>query len=254
MLNLFNHRLASSFLFLVALSSFCQSEETRLSSVLLAVEDSWPPYADFNGMGISTSIIEHAYASVGIKLITKVSPYARVLSEIEKGIVVGGYNVTRQQSTEGIFIFGEQAILSAPASFYFSSSNAKASQYTSINDIPDGSKIGLIIDYEYGDIYEQHKHRFDEIRVSKQEQIVNMLRLGRLDGAIMFDAVAQYTLNKMQINANESIKKGPLNHTSAIYVAFSKQHKNASYFASKLDQGLINIKQNGQYEQLINSQ
>jgi polar amino acid transport system substrate-binding protein len=254
MLTLFSHQLTSCFLLLIALSSFCQSEETRLNSVILAVEDSWPPYADTNGMGISTSIIEQAYASVGIKLITKVSPYARVLSEIEKGIVVGGYNVTRQQSTEDNFIFGKHAILSATASFYFSTSNIKASQFASINEIPNGSKIGLIIDYEYGDIYEQHKHRFEEIRVSKQEQIINMLRLGRLDSAIMFDAVAQYTLNKMELNANESIQKGPLNHTSAIYVAFSKQHKNASYFASKLDQGLITIKQNGQYEQLIDSQ
>lgn len=232
-------------------SSFAiQAKNNRDNSVLLAVENSWPPYADVNGEGISTSIIRQAYATMGIKLMTKVSPYARVLDSVEKGIIVGGYNVTRQASTEKIFLFGKQAVLQAAASFYFPAHNPDSEHYKTINDIPDGSRIGLIIDYEYGDIYEQHRHRFQEVRVSKQEQIINMLSLGRLDSAIMFNAVAGYTLKSMGLNS-DVILQGPLNHTSDIYVAFSKSHKKAQYFSDLLDQGLKNIKTNGQYQQLL---
>lgn len=223
---------------------------TQLSSVVLAVEDSWPPYAGTNGQGIATSIIEKALAEVDIRLFLKVAPYARVLDEVEKGLVVGGYNVTRQESTNKQFLFGQQAVLTASASLYFSTENTQAQQYNSIADIPAGSSIGLIIDYEYGDLFEQHKNRFNEVRVSSQEQIINMLRLGRIDCAILFDAVASHTLKSMKL-PEDSILKGPLNHTSDIYVAFSRSHKQAKYFADKLDQGLVKIKKSGQYSKLL---
>jgi polar amino acid transport system substrate-binding protein len=234
----------------LAIGSTCQAENNNTNSITLAVEDSWPPYADANGQGIATDIVQKAFAAVGIKLFLKVSPYARVLDEVEKGIVVGGYNVTRQASTEEKFLFGQQILLTAPSSFYFHSDNNQALKYRDIADIPDGSRIGLIIDYEYGNSFEQHKHRFKQIRVSTQTQIINMLRFGRIDSAIMFDEVASDILKSMSLDKN-SIIKGPLNHTSDIYVAFSRTHKNAQFFADKLDHGLLLIKKAGQYQKLI---
>jgi len=223
---------------------------SKLNSVVLAVEDSWPPYAGSDGQGISTDIIEHAYAAVGIQLMLVVAPYARVLNEVEKGILVGGYNVTRQASTDKHYLFGQQALLQAPASFYFSQNNIQAQEFKSIADIPTGSRVGLIIDYEYGNLFEQHKNRFKQVRVSSQEQVINMLMLGRIDSAIMFDAVASHTIKSMRLSIG-SIQQGPLNHTSDIYVAFSRSHKHAQFFADKLDQGLLLIKKSGQYDKLL---
>jgi polar amino acid transport system substrate-binding protein len=91
----------------------------------------------------------------------------------------------------------------------------KAHNYKALADIPDGTLVGLIIDYEYGDKFE---HRFKQIRVSSQEQIINMLKVGRLDSAILFDAVASFTLKSMRLEPTD-ILKGPINHTSDIYVA-----------------------------------
>lgn len=239
-------------LFMPLFSQTAIAEEafSQTNSVVLAVEDSWPPFAGSEGQGIATNIIEKALAEVDIRLILKVSPYARVLDEVEKGIVVGGYNVTRQTSTEEQFLFGQQALLTASASFYFPAKNIQTQKYTNIADIPDGTRLGLIINYEYGDLFDQHKHRFKQVRVSKQTQIINMLKNGRLDSAIMFDAVATHTIMTMKLEPT-SILKGPHNHTSNIYVAFSLQHKDAQYFSDKLDQGLALIKANGQYKKLL---
>lgn len=77
-----------------------------------------------------------------------------------------------------------------------------------------------------------------------------MLRLGRIDSAILFDAVAKHTLKAMSLTES-SIRKGPLNHVSDIYVAFSRSHKQAQYFADKLDQGLLLIKKQGDYDSLL---
>jgi len=235
---------------LTVLAATSHAEGSRLSSVVLAVEDSWPPYANSAGQGISTQIVQQAFAAVGIKLMVKVSPYARVLDQVEKGIFVGGYNVTRQGSTEKKFLFGQQALLQASASFYFSNDNKAAQRYQNIADIPAGTSVGVIIDYEYGDLFEQHKNRFKEVKVSSQEQVINMLRLGRIDSAILFDAVAKHTLKAMSLTES-SIRKGPLNHVSDIYVAFSRMHKHGHYFSDKLDQGLVLIKKSGQYDDLL---
>ena len=245
---LFNKFLSCLILFLFIHTTVSQAAPP--SSVVLAVEDSWPPYAGPNGQGIATDIIEKALAEVGIRLFTKVLPYARVLDEVERGLVVGGYNVTRQDSTNQLFLFGQQAILTASASLYFSANNVQAKQYNTISDIPKGTRMGLIIDYEYGDLFEQHRDKFEEVRVSSQEQIINMLRLGRIDSAILFDAVASYTLKSMKLS-EDTILKGPINHTSNIFVAFSRSHKQAKYFSDKLDQGLVKIKKSGQYSELL---
>lgn len=238
------------FILTLAIAIVTSADNKHLSSVVLAVEDSWPPYADINGEGISTNILKAALASVDIDLTLKVVPYARVLYEVEQGIIVGGYNVTRQELREEQYLFGEEVLLNAPASFFFPPDQESLEAYKSIADIPDGANIGIIIDFEYGDVYEQHKHRFKEVKVSQQTQIINMLKQGRLDTAIMFDAVALYTLDIMNLPAN-TIHKGPLNHLSNIHVAFSKSHKDSEYFSEKLDQGLINIKKNGLYNTLL---
>lgn len=237
---------------LLTIGASCQAESIEKNSVILAVEDSWPPYADSNGEGIATDIVRQALAVMGIKLFLKVSPYARVLDEVEKGIVVGGYNVTRQASTQEKFLFGEQALLTASASFYFPAGNKQVAQYQNIADIPNGFSVGIIIDYEYGNDFEQHKHRFKHVYVSSQKQLINMLKLGRIDSAIMFDEVASYTLQSMNLNKT-TIQKGPLNHTSDIYVAFSSAHTDALFFAEKLDAGLLHIKQNGDYDKAFSN-
>ena len=57
------------------------------------------------------------------------------------------------------------------------------------DDIPKGTSIALIVDYEYGELYEKNRNIFDEIRVSSQMQIIKLLQLKRVDMAIMFDDV-----------------------------------------------------------------
>lgn len=245
-------RTLSQLMLLASLSivQLCPADDGKQQSIVLAVEDSWPPYSNQKGEGLSTKILQQAFSSVGINLMTKVYPYARVLAEVEKGILVGGYNVTRQSSTEEKYLFGKQPLLDATASFYFANQDATVKNYRDISDIPDGTSIGVIIDYEYGNTFEQHKHRFKLVAVSQQTQIINMLQMGRIDGAVLFDAVAIYTLKTMGLEAN-ALFKGPLNHTSNIYVAFSKSHSRAQYFADKLDQGLLKLKKTGEYEKLL---
>ena len=82
---------------------------------------------------------------------------------------------------------------------HFTFKRGESDRYKSIDDIPDGAAMGLIIGYEYGNDYDRLRHKFREHRVSSQFQIIQMLLLGRIDAAIMFEEIAEYTLKKNRL-------------------------------------------------------
>ncbi|MGL5358725.1 MAG: amino acid ABC transporter substrate-binding protein, partial [Shewanella sp.] len=86
--------------------------------ITLAAEDSWPPFANHLGQGISHRLIKAAFRQSNIEVSSLVVPYARALMMAEKGRVDGVFNVTREASTEGRFVFGRIPLFKATASFY----------------------------------------------------------------------------------------------------------------------------------------
>jgi len=226
-------------------SGYGQDAQTQ---ILLGAEDSWPPYSDRNGKGISTNIINAAFAKVGMTTKIQVRNYARVLQDVRAGILDAGYNVTRQEKTEHEFIFGTQPILQAKAYWYFPAANKV--NFQSIERLPDGYRVGCIIDYEYGDKYEQERHRFKETKVPRQTQLIKMLQQGRIDAALMFEEEANQTLRDMGL-PQEAITKGMLNHTSDIYLAFSRKNPQSPNNAKMFDLGLQRLKNSGEYSQLL---
>ena len=228
-------RYITAVLFCLAFVQVTAAKET----IVLAAEDSWPPYSDKAGNGISKKLIQAALAASQFEVEFIAVPYARALELTEHGLVNGCFNVTRQADTEQRFLFGEQVLLIAQASYYYPSDKPKS--YQSPAQIPDATRIGLIRGYEYGNAYEQHRHRFQELRVSTQEQLVSLLRAQRIDMAIMFDKVATHTLEAMALPDN-SITKGELNHQSDIYVAFSRKLPISNKIIKALDGGLEKLK------------
>jgi len=216
------------------ISFFCFSKTT----VVLAVENSWPPYSDRLGNGLSKDMIKKAYHAVNVEVKFLVVPYARALYMVEHGSVDGAFNVTKQSNTVNKFNFGTEILLQATASFY--SHNDSKSNILSANDIPDGTTVALILGYEYGDVYQLNKHRFKEVRVGNQNQIVQLLLNKRTDIAIMFDEVAKETMTNMGLK-HSSLKRGHVNHQSDIYVAFSKKNDTKGKM-ELLDKGLKIIK------------
>lgn len=213
----------------------------------LGAENSWPPYSDAQGQGISTNLIKAAFAKTGLTPAFKVLPYARVLHDLEFGKIDGGYNVTLQSTTKDKYIFGQVPLLHVEAYWFFVP--GMHSTIKSIGDIPDKFRVGVIRDYEYGDIYENHRHRFTEVQVSQQSQIIRMLKQGRIDAAVMFDREAEFALKEMKLDA-AIFDKRFLNHSGDVYVAFSHKSPRARWLAEQLDKGLNELKQTGEYDQL----
>jgi polar amino acid transport system substrate-binding protein len=232
----------------ITLSWFIASFSCAQEPLKLGAEDSWAPYSDKHGQGISTNIINAAFSKVGVPIDIQVRAYARVLHDVKAGALDGGYNVTRQQNTEQDFVFGAEPILKADAYWYFP--NTTTHPFLSLGEIPDGYRVGGIIDYEYGDIYEHERHRFKEVRVPRQVQLIKMLQQGRIDAAVMFEEEAKQALVDMNLPP-DALKRGMLNHTSDIYLAFSRKNPHSQEHAKKFDAGIRKLKETGEYELLL---
>jgi len=214
----------------------CSLQINAQTIIVLAVEDSWVPYSDRRGNGISKKLVTQAFQAVNRQVEYKVFPYARALRKAEQGVVDGVFNVTKQENTMNTFHFGQEPLLQADTYFYYPPGSKL--DYQSSREIPENTKIAVIIGYEYGDEYESNKHRILENRVSKQKQIIHLLRSKRVDMAIMFEKVAEYNLLELGFLPS-AIKKGHLNNTSQIYVAFNKKRVDLSVL---LDRGLRKIR------------
>lgn len=235
----------------LAMQSHAESREVESTEdsirIRLGAEDSWPPYSNAQGQGISTNLVKAAFAKSGLTPTLHVLPYARVLHDLQSGKIDGGYNVTRQSTTQDKYIFGQVPLLRVEAYWFFIKDMHPGIK--SIVDIPDKFRVGVIRDYEYGDVYETHRHRFTEVQVSQQSQIIRMLKQGRIDGAVMFDREAEFALKEIRVDAAVFDKRF-LNHSGDVYVAFSHKSPRARWLAEQLDKGLNELKRTGEYDQL----
>ena len=215
--------------------------------IRIAAEDNWPHFSAHQGKGLSEQLVKAAFATQGYQISTLVVPYARALYFTSQGTTDACWNVTRQQNTEQEFTLHKIPLFSADSSFYY---YLQPKAYVSVAQIPDGAAVGVILGYEYGDLYEQHKHRFRLVEVSTHTQLIGLLNSGKLDLAIFFDDVLRYYLQKEGIKA-QNIQRGQLNYTSDIYLAFTKDHPQSITRAAALDAGINQLKKSGVYQQLL---
>lgn len=240
-----NRPCLSSVIFVVflLLSTIASSNET---SIRLAAEDSWPPFADAAGEGLSHRLIAKAFALEGIEVDTLVVPYNRGLILTEQGKVNAVFNVAMQQNTRERFLFGEEPLFVATASFYQLS--RKATLAADKWSLPKDTRVGIVRGYEYGDEFDSLPNMVLKI-VDNQYQLINLLLTDKVDAVVMYDRVAAQFLDTMGVNSE--VRAVIANHSSELFVAFDKNNPNSPALAGALDKGLKQLKASGEYHSLI---
>ncbi|MBU2887518.1 transporter substrate-binding domain-containing protein [Gilvimarinus agarilyticus] len=218
--------------------------------VRIAAEDSWLPFSGPQGRGLSHQIAAEAFATQRYQLLIHAAPYARALRMVEQGQVDACWNVTRQANTEARFHFGTEPLLHAGVSFIYRADNVHP--YTQIADIPNGTKIGVILGFEYGDVFERHKHRFKIQAVPTQKSLLLMLEAQRFDLVLMFDEVFAFNLDALELDPAAFIK-GRSFYRSDIFIAFDASSPRSVVLSDALDKGLKHLRQTGRYAEIMNA-
>lgn len=237
------HLCSAIFSVLLLFSTMASSNET---SIRLAAEDSWPPFADAAGEGLSHRLIAKAFALENIAFDTLVVPYNRGLILTEQGKVNAVFNVAMQHNTRERFLFGEEPLFVATASFYQLS--RKAPLAADKWSLPKGTRVGIVRGYEYGDEFEKLPNMVLKI-VDNQYQLINLLLTDKVDAVVMYDRVAAQFLGTMGVQGE--VRAVIANHSSELFLAFDRKNPSSPALAGALDKGLRQLKASGEYHSLI---
>lgn len=216
---------------------------TFSTEVNIGVENSWPPYANEDGEGISSDIVVKAFAEVGVKVKLHVFPYSRIMEMTKRGELDGCYNVMRDRTTNSEFIFGSEPIIETTASYY----HLKNSPYK--EKLSKGDKVALMRGYQYGDEFDENKSSYDETRVNTQEQILKLILRNRVDVGILADGSAKFHLKRLKLE--NAITKGAIHFKLKVFLAFSKSKERSEKLATLLDLGIKSLKEKGIYQSLL---
>ncbi|NTS77208.1 transporter substrate-binding domain-containing protein [Catenovulum sp. SM1970] len=224
-----------SFLFVLS-----QGKAFAQTQIKFSIENNWPPFANFSGKSLSKDKVTQALNLVDLQSTFIIVPKSKGIYLARTGQVDAVLNLEKTPNNQNDFIFGEQPLFDAEASFFYPADSTLDAR--NFADLPDGTRVVLVKGYDYGEDYYKHSHRFKETIVASLFQSIDNIISKKADVGVMLDIEAQYYLSRMKLPPRV-IKKGEVHHTKKIYAAFSKRVKQAQKWADKLDEGLQKIEQ-----------
>lgn len=232
-------------------------------SVLLAdnivlAADPWMPY---NGEpqsgkpGYCIEIAKTVFEKAGHKVDYQVMPYSRAIQGARTGSVVGVVGATESDVPD--FVFPENELGISNTGFYVKKGdNWKYSGVSSLRN----KKIGVIMDYTYGDevfdqyISESEKSKSSNVYVSTGdnplERLIQMLSAGRLDIVIEDKLVMQYNLNLAK-KQSTIIQASDLSSLSKVYIAFPPNNPKSKEYARILSDGIAEMRKSGELKKIL---
>ena len=244
-------KLSIKLFFLYLISHEMLIHQVYADTLVLGAEYSWPPYANRDGTGLSNDIIREAYSAVGVQVEYMLLPYARVLTELDNGTLIAGFNVPLDNETREKYIFGKNKLFDAITNYYQSIERPLSAKRR--EDLNHEVKVGTVIGFGYGNHFPAlvDKGNIIDIRTIADKNNLKKLSINRIDTTIITDKTANLLLKELQLE--DKIVIAFQNDTVPMYLAFSKKFPKADHYSSLFDKGMEVILKNGVYTRIINS-
>ena len=232
---------------LIPSMAFAGGAEEEKSEYVFATDATWPPfeYIDENGnlTGFEVELVPMIGEAVGETFVVQNIPWDTIFAGLKNGQydgVASGVTVTEERKATIDFstpINNQGQVLIIPT--------AKASEVGSIDELPEGSKVGVQIgttgDFALED-YPVEIRRYDDIGLA----IEDMLN-GNLDGAVCDSLIASDFVLKNENYANLLVVAGE--PFTAEEIAIGVQKGNTALL-DKISEGLSILMENGEFDAL----
>jgi polar amino acid transport system substrate-binding protein len=232
-------------LILLSLLSFYSASATELT---IAAENKAPPFSNEQGEGYSFDIIDAIFENSEYQISFISLPYPRAVASAKAGLVDAAFHLTKQLDNEPGLIFGKEPLVTSSAYFYYAASSKD--NYGSVKTLPSQISIGIMNGFEYGERFEEQKSRFRLVKAVDQKQLISMLVNRRVNVAIMYEDMANYTMKQLP-SQQHLIRKGHLVASSEAYLALSSSTPNAKQIIEFIDTQLKSLKESGKYRSIL---
>ena len=215
--------------------------------------DVWEPY---NGKpesakpGYAVEMIKTIFAKKGITVNYTVLPWARAVDAASKGEIAGVFGALTDDAPG--FVFPKEEINVSRSSFITVKSGSW--NYEGIESVKK-IKIGAVADYSYFDEIDSYFETAIAPSVQKMsgdnplDQNFKKLVAGRIDVLIEDANVIDFYLASTKQAA--LIRKAGTVGNEKIFIAFSPKNPKSAEYAKILDEGIVEMRKNGQLKALL---
>lgn len=234
------------FLFILVVS-FGIIVPTASASVITAAQSPWPPFIndDDANPGLVVEIVTAAYQTQGYELQFNVLPWLRALKSAKttRIDVIPALWYTRKRSKHYLY---SDAYLVNEITFVKRASDPF--KYSGVSSL-DGKKVGVIGAYHYDSVFLSAQN---VEKITADRLMVNLKRLisGHIDLAVSDRIVASHTIKQSSLPASHFAFSDTSLSTTPLYLAISVHHPNAQRYVDAFNQGLAEIKRNGQLRRI----
>lgn len=215
----------------------------------IAVEDGSAPWSRPDGTGFANEIVAAAFGARGVPVAQQVVPYARCRALVMEGAVVACFSMSKAPDLQGIVAFPSVPLFVCTTELVHNPARpVSAAAIRSINDLPPGTSVGVVIGYEYPPEVEAARQRGAIVlkSVTSEELLLRLLAAGRLQTALV-------NLNDSKPLALLAARAGvrvPLSRISLVgsldsHVGFSVRHPKGLASLREFEHGMATIRRNG---------
>ncbi|HBZ95726.1 MAG TPA: amino acid ABC transporter substrate-binding protein [Pseudomonas sp.] len=227
-------------LFLLLLSSALASAES-----LRLVADPWPPFTDqrLPGKGLASDLVEQAFKRAGYRTSYVEVPWERAVRGLKRGdydvLINAWYSPDRAEYGyySRPYLFNRIRLLQRKGDNIY---------FERLADLYPHS-IAVVRGYAYSREFDNDP-RLRKVGVGSFEIAARMLHAGRVPLALEDELVARYHLGRELSSMRDELEFLPLPLSeNGLYVLISRSHSDHGEIASRFDQAIQSMKDDGSY-------
>jgi len=219
------------------------------AGVTIMAEDAAPPFSLADGTGFANDVVRAAFKAAGVDVAFDAVPYARCKKDVEDGKVAGCFGMSWYKGVETSVAFSDQPIFSVHVDVFLA---RRTSGVSRAEDLPAGSAIGIVNEYEYPDAVYNLRHSGMVLQAGRND-ITNLklLARGRLDAAIvMTNDLVPLMQKAIQAGVESQVAYGFRLGYEDSFIGFSRKHPQGEAMRRSFNEGYKRILVDGTVDML----
>ena len=229
-----------------ALLAWGPGEGAVTPPIVIAAEDGAGPWGQADGTGCGNEIVLAAYAAAKVPAKLNVMPYSRARNGVMKGDYAGCFGMAWAPDMQGKVRFADKPLYSVSALLLHATE--RPLKAGSAKDLPLGTKVGTVYEYEYPSVYHDLVKRGRLVPRPAYNEVTSVknLDLGRIDAALLVvDDLKNPDYLIAAAGLAGKVKPAFVLGTQGTYVGFSTAHPQGDYARRKFNEGFTIIQKDG---------
>jgi len=218
---------------------------------VLGAEDQAGPWGRADGTGCGNDIVKAAFAAVGDSVELSILPYVRAKKMAIDGEIAGCFSMSWMTEFKNKIIFAAKPLYHVEVTLL--ARHGDTMKIASLADLPPGSILGLVKDYEYHPEVRMTDNRNIIIEeVASEEQNLKKLAAGRIRATVVCcDPLKSFSLLLKQADVEGKVDSNAVVGRQGSYVGFSLRNPRGMRAKEHFDRGMAIIINNGIYGSIL---